>query len=121
MKNKIVLDLKEIANYRFSIIQFNNDLYINEKDLINIEKLRMKGFNDLADSLNKLKIYHLDGEITDNKISEGYVLNSDKKASNNCECKNDDINFFLFLIVFALMILIFFFFLPMCFSISFGN
>ena len=46
MKDKIVLSLKEIRNYRFSIIQINDDLYINEKDLDNIEKLRLKGFYD---------------------------------------------------------------------------
>ena len=117
MKEKIVLSLKEIRNYGFSIIQINDDIYINEKDLANIEKLRLNGFNDLADSLNKLKVFHLEDSVNDNKISEGYVLNSDNRTPNNCECENDDINFLLFMIVFALMILIFFFILPMCFSI----
>lgn len=117
MKDKIVLSLKEIRNYGFSIIQINDDLYINEKDLDNIEKLRLKGFNDLADSLNKLKVYHLEDSVNDNKISDGYVLNSDNRTFNNFEYKNDDINFFLFIVVAVLMILIFFFFLPICYSI----
>ena len=39
MKDKIVLSLKEIRNYRFSIIQINDDLYINEKDLQKVQGL----------------------------------------------------------------------------------
>ena len=107
MQDKIVLNLEKITDYKFSVIQINDELYINEKDLININKLKEKGYNDLATSLSKLKIYRIEEVDRDNQkcVSNEYFINGDNRTSDSFEKDIESIFFVLSLLVVSAILL----------------
>ena len=112
MQDKIVLNLEKITDYKFSVIQINDKLYINEKDLININQLKEKGFNNLADSLGALGIYRIEETDNDNKkiVSNEYSSYSNNGTSKNLENDIESIFFMISLLVVATILLFSLFF-----------